>query len=617
MPVTRLAPEEVVVQGWNRLSASKIGTWNSCPRQYWMQYHLKIKEPMPAAIVRGNAVEACVSRVLRESPALIKAEAPDRILVSPLDQKGNLQGGTDGWLGPTLDGVSENELPTDLDSLANWAHSRIDAHVERCTEEALISWLVSPHRIGDASDLDRDEVVSMAHRGIDLHLEEVATCHSTLSKEILEEWRTGGERGDFPPPDGFSNIGMHVPPEANTGVITWCEAWAIARPWFVDPDAPPFSMQSIHPDQWFQGEYDLVYRWDGRIRIIDLKASFGNNDRSRLYPEQLRMYAWLWWETHDRKETVDGLEIWYLGPGYRKIVDAPSETELVRMSEDMQRMHGILGQVNSENDAPQDPSPISYFEPGGELVGQSEDSTERCKSCPYVALCPQGGHDAALPKNKTAKVKGRDLPLTPVIDVITRVDLEGEIFSVPREPKLEDGGVVFQFDLRQGLDGVTVKNAWNTAPKNVTRSLRKGVRVRIRGGIPSLWRSKTEISIDHRASIERSDGPEPDDIEIIEIHPRVNVVGRVWSVESLRGPLPNGGHSDRWSITMVDHTGVINVIGFKTNVPATSGGVNRGDIIAIINAEPGEFAGRKQVKCIPGTSILRLHNDEDLPGWRP
>ena len=582
-----------------------------------MQYHLKIKEPMPSAVVRGNAVEACVSRVLRESPALIKSEAPDRILVSPLDSQGNLHDGTDGWLGPTLDGVSDSELPTDLDSLANWAHSRIDAHVERCTEEALISWLMSPHRIGDANDLDRDEVVSMAHRGIDLHLEEVAACHSNLSKEILDNWRKGGERADFPPPDGFPNVGMHVPPEANTGAITWSEAWAIARPWFVDPDAPSFSMQSIHPDQWFQGEYDLIYRWDGRIRIIDLKASIGNNDRSRLYPEQLRMYAWLWWETHGRKETVDGLEIWYLGPGYRKIVDAPDKEELENISQEMKKKHSNLEQVNSEEDAPQDPSPVSYFEPGGEFVGQSEDSTERCKSCPYVALCPQGGHDAALPKNKTAKVKGRDLLLTPVIDVITRVDLEGEIFTIPREPKLEDGGVIFQFDLRQGLDEVTVKNAWNTAPKNVTRSLRKGVRVRIRGGIPSLWRSKTEISIDHHASIEQSDGPEPDDIEIIDIHPRVNVVGRVWSVESLRGPLPNGGHSDRWSMTMVDHTGVINVVGFKTNVPATSAGVNRGDIIAIINAEPGEFAGRKQVKCIPGTSILRLHDDEDLPGWIP
>ena len=78
----------------------------------------------------------------------------------------------------------------------------------------------------------------------------------------------------------------------------------------------------------------------------------------------------------------------------------------------------------------------------------------------------------------------------------------------------------------------------------------------------------------------------------------------------------NGTYSDRWSITMIDKTGVINVVGFKMNVPDTASGVNRGDIIAIINAEPGEFARRKQVKCIPGTSILRLQDNENLPNWK-
>ena len=617
MPVTILAPEDVVVQGWDRLSASKIGAWDSCPRQYWMQYHLKIKEPLPSAIVRGNAVESCVSRVLRETPALIHADSPDRVLVSPLNEHGDLVDSEEGWLGPTLDVIPEKNRPNDLDELAKWAHSRIDAHVERCTDEALMNWLISPHRIGGAENLDRNEIIEMAHRGIDLHLEEVANCHSNLTNDALKNWRKGGERGEFPAPDGFSNSGTHVPPEASTGSITWSESWAIARPWFVDPDARPFSMQTIHPEQWFQGEYDLVYRWDGKIRIIDLKASMGNNDRSRLYSEQLRLYSWLWWETHSKEIIVDGLEIWYLGPGRRKIVDAPDESELIKISKEMEEMYKILTDVKSEDDAPPNPSPIYYFEEGGILVGKSEVVTERCKTCPYVALCPNGGHDALLPDNKTVQVKGRELLLTPVNDIVTRVDLEGEIFSMPREPKLQDGGVIFEFELRQGLDNVTVKNAWNTAPKNVTRSLRKGVKVRIRGGLPSLWRGKTEISIDQYASIERSEGSLPTDIEIIEIHPRVNVVGRVWSVESQKGTLPDGRYSDRWSITMIDHTGVINVIGFKMNVPETSNGVNRGDIIAIINAEPGEFARRKQVKCIPGTSILRLQENENLPSWKP
>ncbi len=617
MPVTRLAPEDVVVQGWDRLSASKIGRWDSCPRQYWMQYHLKIKEPLPVAIVRGNAVEACISRVMRESPALIPANSPDRILISPLNQQGDLNEGTDGWIGPTLNVISEEKRPKDLETLSEWAHARIDAHVGQCTDEALMAWLMSPHRIGGSEDLDRDEIIKMAHNGMDLHLKEVENCFSSLGNDKLNEWREVREREDYPAPDGFPNTGTFQPPESSSGLITWSEAWAIARPWFVNPDAPSFSMQAIHPEQWFQGEYDLVYRWNGKIRIIDLKASMGNNDRSRLYSEQLRMYSWLWWETHERNEVVEALEIWYLGTGVRKIVETPDENGLIDIGKKMEEMRLILGNLYSEDDALPNPAPISYFEDGGILVGRSNDSNERCKTCQYVALCPNGEHNAFLPDNKTANVKGRDLLLTPISDVVTRVDLEGEIFSVPREPKLQNGGVVFQFELRQGLDNVTVKNAWNTAPTNITRSLRKGARVRVRGGLPSLWRGKTEISIDQYASIEISKGPESTDSDIIDIHPRVNVIGRVWSVESQKGPLPDGTYSDRWSITMIDKSGVINVIGFKMNVPDTSSGVNRGDIIAIINAEPGEFAKRKQVKCIPGTSILRIEDNENLPGWKP
>ena len=58
--------------------------------------------------------------------------------------------------------------------------------------------------------------------------------------------------------------------------MTIVEAWEIARPWFVDPNAGKFAMNAVHPEHWFQGEYDLVYRWNNDVRIVDCKlASFG------------------------------------------------------------------------------------------------------------------------------------------------------------------------------------------------------------------------------------------------------------------------------------------------------------------------------------------------------
>ena len=79
-------------------------------------------------------------------------------------------------------------------------------------------------------------------------------------------------------------------PSSRSGPITWAEAWEVARPWFVDPDAKPFTQTSAHPGEWFQGEYDMVYRWSGTPKIVDLKASIGKGDRSGDYLDQLRMY---------------------------------------------------------------------------------------------------------------------------------------------------------------------------------------------------------------------------------------------------------------------------------------------------------------------------------------
>ena len=86
---------------------------------------------------------------------------------------------------------------------------------------------------------------------------------------------------------------------AGDGACDLLEAWEIARPWFVDPDAGSFSSQAVHPTFMFQGEYDLVYRWRGTAEIIDLKASVGASDRTAGYHAQLGAYAALWRATHE------------------------------------------------------------------------------------------------------------------------------------------------------------------------------------------------------------------------------------------------------------------------------------------------------------------------------
>ena len=86
----------------------------------------------------------------------------------------------------------------------------------------------------------------------------------------MSNWRSG-TREHWPTPDGYGYTinGRH--PLAKQGKVTILEAWEIARPWFVEPEAGQFSMNAIHPNHWFQGEYDLVYRWNGSIKLSTLK----------------------------------------------------------------------------------------------------------------------------------------------------------------------------------------------------------------------------------------------------------------------------------------------------------------------------------------------------------
>ena len=136
------------------------------------------------------------------------------------------------------------------------------------------------------------------------------------------------------------------------------EAWEMARPWFVDPDAAAFTQTSTHPDGWFQGEYDLVYRWGGRTRIVDIKASIGKGDRSHGYIDQLRMYAWLWNKTHGDSEPIDGLEIWYLGAGDPKSVTVPSQEEMIQMEEDLFQLYTRIRKGNPSIE--ECPASVSY-----------------------------------------------------------------------------------------------------------------------------------------------------------------------------------------------------------------------------------------------------------------
>jgi len=71
----------------------------------------------------------------------------------------------------------------------------------------------------------------------------------------------------------------------------------------------------------------------------------------------------------------------------------------------------------------------------------------------------------------------------------------------------------------------------------------------------------------------------------------------------------------RWAITIVDSSGSAGVVAFKQFIPIIAAGLSRGDMIAILNGEIGEFNGQKQVRIGPGGRVVLLKPAEDLPDF--
>ena len=620
MPVNKPDPENPKVDPYRRLSASQVNAWQKCPRLWYYGWMEKLKGPLPPQILRGNAVEECVCRILRESPSLISSESnfPMR---SPLAEDGSPDlDNEEFWVGPGLKPTPEDERPTDRESLRAWAMSRLDFHFQSCWDSAVEVWESHPRKLGSSSDIDPEEGRAMTETAIDMHLDQVEACLDAGGGPSLDEWRSG-KRKKWPAPDGFPRSWDQPHPAAGTGPISWTEAWEVARPWFVDPDANDFTQTSCHPEEWFSGEYDLVYDWSGLLRIVDLKASIGKGDRSGDYTEQLRMYAWLWWVTHSRKEVPEALEIWYLGSGTVKGVRVPSEEDLFAMDSELEGLYNAIHSKDPDiSECPPDPSPLRFFDEGGIPSDPPvhEDERARCIRCDYRGFCEGAGHEIDLPGKTSLDISGQSLPVTPLSEIVSRVSVVGDVVDLKGPEIRGDGGVNLEFTLREGYDRARVRPSRTSKtaspiqiqqsfPRDVTRSISMGSRVRVDEGIPSTWRGQLQIDLDEKSSI--SIAQSTDSAPPVDVNTRVTVVGRVWSVDAF----PNGIDYPRWALTLIDKTGSAGLVAFKQFIPVSAAAITRGDEIAILNGEVGEYAGRKQVKIGPGARVVTLRHSRDTP----
>ena len=611
MPVRRANPEVSGVDPYRRLSASQVITWKNCPRLWYYSYIPKLKSPLPPQILRGNAVEDCISRILRESPVLL-SPSDGNLISSPLNSDGSVSyDSEDGWACPGFEPRPKESWPKNRKELHDWALSRVDIHFDYCWNAAIKDWKSSPNRIGKSEDIDPEEGRQMIIAGIKLHLDQVELCLNANGGPYLESWRKGEFRPEWPAPDGFPKKWNmpHPGAEQELSPMSWIESWEISRPWFVDPDGSSFSETTCHPDDWFQGEYDLVYRWTGGIRIVDLKASVGKGDRSGGYLEQLRLYSWIWWETHDRTDEVEGLEIWYLGPGTIKEVPMPDELEMSTYNDELGQLYQkIHSKVPEITDCPPDPLPLRYFDIGGKPSNPAidPDPKARCVRCNLRGVCENSDYELILPSLQRLEKFSHAWPITAMNNIKTRHTVIGDVSELNGPNLNSNGEIDLSFRLVDGYERAKVKVHRFGGLKDVSRSIQNESKVKIENALTSIWRSELVIDLDSKSivSIAKDDESAP----MIEVETRVNVVGRIWSINAF----PDGKGVARWSITLVDSSGSVGVVAFKQFIPVIAAGLSRGDEIAILNGEIGEFAGQKQVRLGPGARVVLLKSSEDL-----
>ena len=584
MPATIVDQDNDVVGPYNRLSASQVNSFQSCPRLWFYEKNLHFKFPQVPVLFVGRAVEDAFCRMLRESPGLISSNAShDTISRIPLDGNGQPDRNSDEvWPSQRILPLPDKLLPKSISDIRDWAISRIDAHLPVSLEEMRIEWNKDERKAGDWSDVDPNYCREMCINGIDMHLKELESCMENIDENTLKLWRNG-HREEWPSPDGFgfSLEGTH--PLANNSKITLLEAWEISRPWFVDPDAANFSLNAIHPDFWFQGEYDLVYRWNGRIKIVDLKASLGKGDRSGDYVKQLRMYAMLWWVTHEKKELVSDLEVWYLGANKVKIIDNPTESELEEMEKELNLLWKELKSVDiSIENFPPSPSPVRGFLEGG--VKTDPPSEKRCDRCDWSKICPGGSGNDEFPVDKSFTVPGNITPIevTPINDLDPRLTIVCDVFSVFDSKNKRPSITISQGKSMAKIDILVDKHQDGQRPW--PEQISKGDRIMIENAVVTVnWKGELVLKIDPLGMISKTQKEIVEHSDLMEFRARWNVVGKMIYKFDKKGVGRNGKQWHRKGIMIMDPSGSMKISGWANDWGTQYDMSQMGDLVLIAN----------------------------------
>ncbi len=569
----------------SRISASGLTTFLRCKRQWFLGSKVGISGPLRPSQVIGIVLEDALCGMMMQRPTV------------------------------QFETFSE---------LKEWMLSLIP----NASKEALASgknlWDEGIWHAPDTSweDVELESFQERLGNGLALLFEEVEACFDANGGPYLDLMRKNespfripspawGDEPHFPIPDKVRNHDLRswavaeqaMKWQAPGSPVSWNEALEVARPWTKDPRVHQ-PQRLFHPERWAAGELDLVLRWDGRIRIVDIKSGSPSSKFAESLQHQLRFYAWLWHETHEG-ECVDGLEGWYLNGPHRILYDAP-------LAEEYEHMTSEFFKVNSEMQAMGSGPAAMPVHPEDACDGSSA-------GCHWCSLArDENGQwfgDELLSEITSKREIQLTVPSESLSNIPVRVSVQGKFTGAWGPLPNHFGEPVLGAMLVAGGVQITVEES-EPGSYPLLHEQESGELV-ILDALPGVWRGAPRLYVDSRTRImsvqqaanefEQTGSSLSESLTRIGLlRTRANVEGIVLSVRKRSGVRLDAKPWTMLNVHLWDGDSVVEVASFGSSITGQMESLRPGQTLKLLAAEIGWRAGLPQLRIDTRKTRLQI-----------
>lgn len=558
----------------SRISASGLTTFLRCERQWFLGSKLGLSGPTTPSQILGIVIEDELCGLLMHRPD-----------------------------------ASINSLP----DLTQWISEKIPAAAQRAQDTGKAAWEDSLWRTSDWvwEDIERSTMEEKLRSGLTLFMEEVNRCKLEGGGPYIEQYRRGecpfeipspawGDEPRFPLPDKVRSFGMRTWARDEPMIwnepgdeVSWHEAWEIARPWVKDPRVHQ-PQRLYHPEGWAAGELDLVLRWDGKIRLIDIKSGDPTSRFAASLQHQLRFYAWLWHETHSG-QTIDGLEGWYLTGPHRLCYDPPTKHEIETMTDEFYSINKSMMSMGS--------GPVALPAPQGQACSGEAAGCHWCS----LGTGEDGSmvNDELLASITSTRSMQIASPSQPLSSIPNRVHVHGTFTGAWGPLPNHFGEPVLGAMLVAGGAQITVEES---EPGSYP-ALHDGPdgEIVILDALPGVWRGSPRLYLDSKSKILTVADAEAhfsklgrelkaETTRIGLLRTRANVEGIVLSLRKRSGVRLDEKPWTMFAMHLWDGTHVVEIAAFGSSISGQMESLRPGDRVSLMAAELGWRAGLPQLR---------------------